>query len=80
LHAKTAACASCCERLLSSDGQEGIVEMIIDALPSTFLRTNMQIQPFISLPHDIVENHIQVVQHNGHFYHLNPDLVFDIKT
>jgi hypothetical protein len=44
LHAKIAACASCCERLLSSDGKEGIVEMNIDALPSTFLLTDMQIQ------------------------------------
>ncbi len=26
-HARIAACASCCERLLSTDGQQGIVEM-----------------------------------------------------
>jgi hypothetical protein len=26
-NARIAACASCCERLLSSDGQQGIVEM-----------------------------------------------------
>jgi hypothetical protein len=32
-----------------------------------------------TLPHDIVENHIQVVKHNGIFYHLNPDLVFDVN-
>jgi hypothetical protein len=61
------------------DGQEGIVEMNIDALPSTFLLTDMQIQQLTSLPHDIVENHVQVVQHNGHFYHLNPGLVFDVN-
>jgi hypothetical protein len=29
------------------------------------------------LPQYIVQNHIQVVNHNGTFYHLNPDLVFD---
>jgi hypothetical protein len=44
LHAKIAACASCCKRLLSSDGQEEIVEMNINALPSTFLLTDIQIQ------------------------------------
>jgi hypothetical protein len=27
----------------------------------------------------IVQNHIQVVDHNGTFYHLNPDLVFDVN-
>jgi hypothetical protein len=50
LHAKIAVCASCCERLLSSDGQEGIVEMNINALPSTFLLTDMQIQGLTTLP------------------------------
>jgi hypothetical protein len=80
LHAEIAACASCCKCLLSSDhGQEGIVEMNINALPSTFLLANMQIQRLTTLPCYIVENHIQVVQHNGHFYHLNPDLVFDVN-
>jgi hypothetical protein len=33
-HARIAACASCCEHLLSEDGQQGIVEMKIDDLPS----------------------------------------------
>jgi hypothetical protein len=33
LHARIAACASCCKRLLSADGQQGIVEMKIDDLP-----------------------------------------------
>jgi hypothetical protein len=36
-HARIAACASCCERLLSVDGQQGIVDMKIDDLPSEFL-------------------------------------------
>jgi hypothetical protein len=79
MHAKIAACASCCECLLSPDGQEGIVEMNINALPSTFLLTNKQIQQLTTLLCNIVENHVQVVQHNGHFYHLNPDLVFDVN-
>jgi hypothetical protein len=79
LHAKIAACASCCERLLSPDGQEGIVEMNINALPSTFLFTDMQIQRLTILLHNIVRNHVQVVQHNGHFYHLNPELVIDVN-
>ncbi len=38
-HARIAACATCCERLLSADGQQGIVEMKIDDLPSEFLLT-----------------------------------------
>jgi hypothetical protein len=38
-HARIAACASCCERLLSVDGQQGIVEMKINDLPSEFLLT-----------------------------------------
>jgi hypothetical protein len=65
--------------LLRLDGQEGIVEMIIDALSSTFLLNNIQIHRLTSLPHNIFENHVQVVQHNGHFYHLNPDLVFEVN-
>ena len=32
-HARIAACASCCERLLSADGKQGIVEMKIDDSP-----------------------------------------------
>ncbi len=31
------------------------------------------------MPQYIVQNHIQVVNHNGTFYHLNPDLVFDVN-
>jgi hypothetical protein len=27
----------------------------------------------------IVEHHGQVLKHGGHFYHLNPDLVFDVN-
>ena len=40
-HARIAACASCCERLLSADGKQGIVEMKIDDLPSEFLLTEL---------------------------------------
>jgi hypothetical protein len=61
------------------DGQQGIVEMKIDDLPSEFLLTELQIERLTTLPHDIVQNHIQVVSHNGTFYHLNPDLVFDVN-
>ncbi len=78
-HARIAACASCCKCLLSADGQQGIVEMKIDDLPSEFLLTELQQECLTTLPHDIVENHIQVVNHNGTFYHLNPDLVFDVN-
>ncbi len=77
--AKIASCASCCKRLLIIDGQEEIVEMNIDVLPSTFLLADKQIQQLISLPRSIVKNHDQGVQHNYHFYHLNPDLVFDVN-
>jgi hypothetical protein len=38
-HARIAAFASCCECLLSKDGQQEIVEMKIDDLPSEFLVT-----------------------------------------
>jgi hypothetical protein len=78
-HARIAACASCCECLLSTDGQQGIVEMKIDDLPSEFLLTELQIEHLTTLPQNIVQNHIQVVDHNGTFYHLNPDLVFDVN-
>ncbi len=53
--------------------------MNIYALPSTFLLTNMKIQGLAQLPCNIVKNNVQVVQKNGHFYHLNPDLVFDVN-
>ncbi len=78
-HARIAACASCCECLLSADGQQGIVEMKIDDLPSEFLLTELQKVCLITLPWYIVRNHIQVVNHNGTFYHFNPDLVFDVN-
>jgi hypothetical protein len=32
-----------------------------------------------TLPQYIVQNHIQVLDHNGTFSHLNPDLVFDVN-
>jgi hypothetical protein len=41
-HARIAACASCCERLLSVDGQHRIVEMKINDLPSEFIRSAKQ--------------------------------------
>ncbi len=79
-HARIAACASCCERLLSADGQqEGIVEIKIDDFPSEFLLTELQIERLTKLPQYIVKNHIQVVDHNQTFYQLNPDLVFDVN-
>jgi hypothetical protein len=63
-HARiTAACASCCERLLSVDGQQEIVEMKIDDLPSEFLQTESQIERLIAFPQYIVQNHFQVVNH-----------------
>jgi hypothetical protein len=60
-HARIAACASCCERLLSVDGQRGIVEMKIDDLPSEFFLTKLQKERFTALPEYIVQNHIQVL-------------------
>jgi hypothetical protein len=77
-HARITACASCCECLLSADGHQGIVEMKIDDLPSEFRLTESQIERLTTLPQYIVQNHIQVVNHNGSFYHLNPDLVFNV--
>ncbi len=78
-HARIAACASCCERLLSADGQQRIVEMKINDLPSEFLLTDSQKERLTALPQYIVQNHVQVVNHNGTFYHLNPDLVFNLN-
>jgi hypothetical protein len=49
-HARIAACASCCERLLSIDGKQGIVEMKIDDLLSEFLLPESQIECLTSLP------------------------------
>ncbi len=78
-HAKIAACASCCKWLLSSDGKEGLVEMSIDDSPSAFFLTDNQKKQLISLPHDIVINHVQVLQHKDWFHHLHPDLVFNVE-
>ncbi len=78
-HARIAACASCCEPLLSADGQQGIVEMKIDDLPSEFLLTESRKERLAALPQYIVQNHIKVVNHNGTYYHLNPDLVFHVN-
>ncbi len=64
---------------MSADGQQGFVKMKIDDLPPEFLLTDLQIERLTTLPHDIVQNHIQVVNHYGTFYHLNPDLAFDVN-
>jgi hypothetical protein len=52
--------------------------MKIDDLPSEFLLTELQKERLTTLPQYIVQNHIQVVNHNGTFYHLNGDLVFNV--
>ncbi len=78
-HARIAACASCQERHLSVDGKQGIVEMKITDLLSEFLLTESQIERLAALPQYIVQYHIQVLNHNGTYYHLNPDLVFDVN-
>jgi hypothetical protein len=78
-HARITAYASCCKCLLSADGQQGIVEVKIDDLLSELLLTELQKECLTILPQYIVQNHIQVVNHNGTFYHLNPDLVFDVN-
>ncbi len=78
-HARITACAFCCEHLLSADGQQGIDEITIDDFPSEFLLTESQIERLTTLPQNIVQNHMQVVNHNGTFYHLNPDLVLDVN-
>ncbi len=53
--------------------------MKIDDLPSEFLLTELQIECLTTFPHDIFENHIQVVNQNVTFYHLNPNLLFDVN-
>ncbi len=53
--------------------------MKINDLPSEFLLTESQKECLTTLPQYIVQNHIQVVNHNGTLYHLNPDLVFDVN-
>ncbi len=78
-HVRIAACASCCKRRLSVDGKQGIVEMKIADLPSEFLLTESQIERLAALPQYIVQNHIHVLNHNGTYYHLNPDLVFNVN-
>jgi hypothetical protein len=64
---------------LNVDGQQGIVQIKINDLPSEFLLTEPQKECLTALPQYIGQNHIQVVNHNETFYHLNPDLVFDVN-
>ncbi len=64
-HVRIAACASCCECLLSVDAQQGIIEMKINDLPSEFLLTESQKEHLTTLPEYIVQNHVQVVNHKG---------------
>jgi hypothetical protein len=53
-HARIAACASCCECLLSVDGQQGIVDMKIDDLLPEFVLTESQKERLAALPKYIV--------------------------
>ncbi len=78
-HARIADCASCCECFLSADGKQGIVEMKIDDLPLEFLLKESQMERLAALPQYIIKNHIQVVNHNGAYYYLNPDFEFDVN-
>ncbi len=64
---------------MSVDGQQRIVDMKIDDLPSEFLLTELQKERLAALPQYNVQNHIQVVNHNGTYYCLNPDLVFNVN-
>ena len=64
---------------MSADGKQGIVEIKIDDLPLEFLLTESSIERLTSLPQYIVQNHIQVVNNNGTYIHLNHDLVFDVN-
>ncbi len=64
---------------MSAHGQQGIVEMKIDDLPLEFLLMESQIERLTALPQYIVQNHMQVVNHNGIFHHLNMDLVFNVN-
>ena len=48
-------------------------------MPSEFLLTELQRERLATLPQYIVQNHIQVVNHNETYYHLNPDLVFNVN-
>jgi hypothetical protein len=57
-HARIAAFPSCCECCLSTDGQQGIIEMKIDDLPSEFILTELQIEHLTTLPQYIVQIHI----------------------
>ncbi len=66
----------CCEHLVSPDNKAGLVQLNINDLPPAFLLTDLQIQRLTSFPKDIVDKHVQVFKHDGHFYHLNPDLVY----
>ncbi len=47
--------------------------------PSEFLLTESQKECLAALPQYIVQNHTQVVNHNGTYYHLNPDFVFGVN-
>jgi hypothetical protein len=49
-HARIAACASCCECLLSVKGQQGIVEMKKDDFLSEFLLTESHKERLTALP------------------------------
>ncbi len=79
-HARISACALCCERLVSPNNKAGLVQLNINYLPPAFLLTDLQIQRLTSLPKDIVDKHVQVFKHDGHFYHLNPDLVYNTNA
>jgi hypothetical protein len=43
---------------LSADGQQGIVEMKIDDLPSEYRLTELQLEHLTTLLQHIVQNHI----------------------
>jgi hypothetical protein len=46
--------------------------MKIDDLPSAFLLTDKQVKWLNSLPPKNFHHNVQVLKHDGHFYHLNP--------
>jgi len=77
---RMAACASCCRRLMDDDDHKTIFELGIAELHESFKLLPSQLQKLTSIPADMIHLHISVYEHEGVYYHLNPDLIRDVNS
>ena len=75
---RIAACSSCNEIIYECDGKINEVSGY-ENLVEPFSLTDEQVDKLRSIDEEIIREHISVTQHDGKYYHINPDLVQNMQ-